>query len=65
MPEPTFETQVLVSLEEIKGDLKQLVKDSEDHEGRIRRLEKALYYATGAAAILGGLVGNTFPIGGS
>lgn len=29
---------------------------SEDHEDRLRRLERALWAATGAAAIIGGTV---------
>lgn len=35
-----FETRVLVSLAEIRGDVKQLLASRDDHETRLRKLEE-------------------------
>lgn len=38
--------------------LEQWVNDSSDHEARIRRLERWVWIATGAAAAVGSAVGS-------
>lgn len=52
------EVEVLERLTRIEVKLDVAVSRTEDHEGRLRRLERALWVATGAAAMTGGLVGS-------
>jgi len=61
--ELSLETRIFVKLENMDGKLDTLVDKSVDHEGRIRKLEKTIYYATGAAAVLGGVIGNVLGTG--
>lgn len=37
-------------------------KTLDDHETRIRSLERKVWLAAGAAAVIGGTVGNLFPM---
>ena len=60
--DPTFETQVLVSLEEIKGDIKLVKQQGEDMRGRINAAETKIaqlqswgYKAIGAMLIIASL----------
>lgn len=59
MADPTFETQVLVGLEEIKGDVKAIkvtVDDSklrlDKHETQISELKKFVYRMAGGVATI-------------
>jgi len=45
------------TLKEINTKLDNLVTDTEDHESRIRTLEKKVWGASGLAGSLGGLLG--------
>ncbi len=62
MPE---ENQILKALYELQSDVKLLAskfdenqKIKEDHELRIRNLEKKVFWAAGIAAVAGGSLGN-------
>lgn len=44
------------TLKEINTKLDQVVSATEDHESRIRTLEKKVWGASGAAGLLGGLI---------
>lgn len=50
--------EVLDRLVRIETKLDSQLTRSEDHEGRIRRLERAVWVASGAAATAGGVVGS-------
>jgi hypothetical protein len=52
----TEEMPVLLARIETKLDM--ALARSEDHEGRIRKLEKAVWLAAGFAAAGGGLIGT-------
>lgn len=49
--------EVLARLVRIEIKLDQVIHLGTDHETRIRKLERALWLATGAAAAAGGTVG--------
>lgn len=52
------EREVLDRLISIETKLDSVIRRGDDHESRLRRLERALWLATGAAAAGGGLVGS-------
>lgn len=52
------EREVLDRLVRIETKLDAQLTRSDDHETRLRRLERALWLATGAAAAAGGVVGS-------
>jgi len=56
--EAGIDREVLDRLTRIEVKLDAAMNRSEDHEDRLRRLERALWAATGAAAIIGGTVGG-------
>lgn len=62
MPE---ENEILKAVYELRSDVKLLAdkldqnqKIKEDHETRIRALEKKVFWAAGIAAVAGGSLGN-------
>lgn len=53
-----MDNEVLERLTRIETKLDTAIGRVDDHESRIRRLERALWPATGAAATAGGAVGS-------
>jgi hypothetical protein len=49
--------EVLERLTRIETKLDAAISRGDDHEHRLRRLERAVWLATGAAAAMGGAVG--------
>lgn len=47
---------------DIKNKLNDLTDDSEDHEARIRSLERKVYYAAGVAAAVGYAASQWLPM---
>ncbi|MBX6382153.1 MAG: hypothetical protein IRZ07_04135 [Microbispora sp.] len=50
--------EVLERLTRIEVKLDAAISRADDHESRLRRLERAVWVATGAAAIAGGAIGE-------
>jgi len=50
--------EVLERLTRIEVKLDTAINRTDDHESRLRRLERAVWVATGAAAIAGGAIGE-------
>lgn len=55
--DPDVLTEIRVTLGEIKADLKNALNRGDDHEARIRKLERIVWVAAGIAAASGGAVG--------
>lgn len=52
-----MDQEVLERLTRIETKLDAAISRGDDHEHRLRRLERAVWLATGAAAAMGGAVG--------
>jgi hypothetical protein len=53
-----MDQEVLERLTRIETKLDAAISRGDDHEHRLRRLERAVWVATGAAAAVGGAVGS-------
>ncbi|QWY81843.1 membrane protein [Microbacterium phage Honk] len=59
---PPSEDAALVSfLTRVEVKLDAVLTRGDDHETRIRSLERKVWLAAGAAAVMGGVVGNVAP----
>ncbi|WP_067201137.1 hypothetical protein [Microbacterium sp. XT11] len=60
---PPSEDAALVSfLTRVEVKLDNALTRGDDHEGRIRALERKVWLVSGAAAVLGGVLGNVAPL---
>jgi hypothetical protein len=53
---PEFQSRLWELVWTIRNDVKHLRETKDDHEGRIRKVEKRLAWAAGAAAVIGFLM---------